>query len=35
MDYPEEYQLAEIKKFDYEFPDDFPQILPKIFPKIE
>ena len=31
MDYSPEYQLEEIKKFDYDFPDD---IFPKIFPKI-
>ena len=31
MDYPKEYQLEQIKLFDYEFPDD---IFPKIFPKI-
>lgn len=30
MDYSPEYQLEEIKKFDYDFPDD---IFPKIFPK--
>lgn len=30
MDYPEDYQLEQIKKFDYEFPFDFTQILPKI-----
>lgn len=30
MDYTEEYQLEQIKKFDYEFPFDFSQILPKI-----
>lgn len=30
MDYPEEYQLEEIKKFDYPFPDG---ILPKNYPK--
>ena len=30
MQYPEEYQLEEIKKFDYEYPDIFPKIFPKI-----
>lgn len=32
MDYSEEYQIEEIKKFDYALPDD---ILPKFYPKIE
>lgn len=30
MEYPIEYQLEEIKKFDYEYPDIFPKIFPKI-----
>ena len=30
MDYPEEYQLEEIQKFNYDFPDD---IFPKFSPK--
>lgn len=30
MQYPEEYQLEEIKKFNYEYPDIFPKIFPKI-----
>ena len=30
MEYPEEYQLKEILKFEYKFPEDFSQILPKI-----
>ena len=32
MDYSKEYQLEQIKKFDYPLPDE---ILPKIFPKIQ
>ncbi len=30
MDYPEEYQLEQIEKFTYDYPDIFSQILPKI-----
>lgn len=30
MQYPKEYQLEEIAKFDYEYPDIFPKIFPKI-----
>lgn len=29
MQYPEEYQLEEIKKFDYDYPDIFPKFFPK------